>query len=39
MSFTGFSILRSGGHFVHWSKTNLAILKEGHLGNISVELF
>ena len=24
----------SGGHFVHWSGTVLAILEEGHLSNI-----
>ena len=30
MSFKGFSIFGSGGHFVQWSRTILAILVEGH---------
>ena len=28
----------SGGHFVQWSKTILAILVEGHSRNISMKL-
>ena len=36
ISFKGFSILSSGSHFVQQSKTNLAILVEGHPRNISV---
>ena len=39
MSFKGFPILSSGGHFVQWRGTTLAILVEGHPGDISVELF
>ena len=39
MSFQGFSIFSSGGHFVQQSRTILAILVEGHPRNISVELF
>ena len=39
MSFKGFSILSSGGHFVQRSITTLAILVEGHPRNISVKLF
>ena len=39
MLLKGFSIFCSGGHFVQWSGTILAILVEGHLGNISVKLF
>ena len=39
MSFKCFSIVRSGGHFVQWSGTILAILVEGHHRNISVKLF
>ena len=27
----------SGGHFVHWSGTVLAILVEGHLNNIPMK--
>ena len=34
-----FSILSSDSHFVHPSKTILAILVEGHPKNISVKLF
>ena len=33
------SILSSDSHFVHPSKTILAILVEGHPKNISVKLF
>ena len=32
-----FSIFSSGGHFVHWSGTVLAILVEGHLSNIPMK--
>ena len=39
MSFKGFSIFSSGGYFVQWSETILAILKEGHPRNISMKLF
>ena len=39
MSFKGFSIFSSGGHFVKWSGTILAILVEGNSRNISVILF
>ena len=39
MSFKGFSIFRSGGHFVQQSGTVLAILVKGHQRNISVKLF
>ena len=39
MSFTGFSIVSSGGHFTQWSDTILAILVKGHPRNISVKLF
>ena len=31
------SIFSSGGHFVHWSRTVLAILVEGHLSNIPMK--
>ena len=31
------SIFSSGGHFVHWSGTVLAILGEGHLSNIPIK--
>ena len=34
-----FSIFGSSGHFVQWSVTILAILVEGHPGDISVKLF
>ena len=27
----------SGGHFVHWSRSVLAILVEGHLSNIPMK--
>ena len=33
-----FSIFSSGGHFVQWSGTILAILVEGHPKNFSVKL-
>ena len=36
---TVFSIFSSGGNFVQWSGTILAILVEGHLRNIPVILF
>ena len=39
MSYKGFSIFSSGGHFVQWSERILAILVEGHPRNISVKLF
>ena len=39
MSFKGFSIFSSGGHFVQRSGSILAILIEGHPRNISVKLF
>ena len=39
MSFKGFSIFRSGGHFVQLNGTILAILVEGHARNISVKSF
>ena len=39
MSFKGFSIFISGGHFAQHSVTILAILVEGHPRNISVKLF
>ena len=39
MSFKGFSFFTTGGHFVQWSETILAILVEGHLRNIPVKLF
>ena len=39
MSFKGFSIFSSDGHFVQWSRMILAILIEGHPRNISVKLF
>ena len=32
--YSSFSIFSSDGHFVHRSKTVLAILVEGHLSNI-----
>ena len=35
----GFSCFSSGGHFVQWSKTILAIFVEGHSRNISIKLF
>ena len=39
MSFKGFSIFSSGGHFVQRSGTILTILVEGHQRDISVKLF
>ena len=36
-SYSRFSIFSSGRHFVHGSGTNLAILIEGHLSNISIK--
>ena len=39
MSFIGFSIFSSGGHFVQRSGTILAILVKGHPRNISVIFF
>ena len=39
MSFKGFSIFSSGGHFVQQSGTILEILVKGHERNISVKLF
>ena len=39
MSFSGFAILSSGGHFVLWSGIIIAISVEGHSRNISVKFF
>ena len=40
MSFKGFySIFSSGGHFIHWSRTILAVLAEGHPRNIPENYF
>ena len=36
-NYLRFSILSSGGHFVHRSKTVSAILVEGHLSNIPMK--
>ena len=36
-NYSLFSIFISGGHFVHWSRTVLAILVEGHLSNIPMK--
>ena len=36
-NYSRFSIFSSGGHFVHWSGTVLAILVEGHLSNIPMK--
>ena len=36
-NYSQFSILSSGGHFVHRSETVLAILVLGHLGNIPMK--
>ena len=36
-NYSQFSIFSSGGHFVHRSKTVLAILVEGHLSNIPMK--
>ena len=35
-NYSRFSIFSSGGHFVHWSGTVLAISVEGHLSNIPI---
>ena len=35
--YSRFSILSSGGHFVHRNGTILAILVEGHLSNIPMK--
>ena len=37
--FKGFSIFSSGGQFVQWSRTILAVLVAGHPRNIPEELF
>ena len=37
MLFKCFSIFSSGGHFVQWSGTILAILVDGHPRHISVK--
>ena len=39
MSFIGYSIFSSGGHFLQQSGTILASLGEGHQRNISAKLF
>ena len=39
MSFKRFLIWSSGGPPVRWSETVYAILKEGIMGNIHVELY
>ena len=39
MSFKRFFIWSSGGPSVQWSRTIYAILKEGIMGNIHVELY
>ena len=36
-NYSRFSIFSTGGHFVHRSKTVLAILVEGHLSNIPMK--
>ena len=36
-NYPRFSIVSSGGHFVHRSETVLAILIEGHLSNIPMK--
>ena len=36
-NYSQFSIFSSGGHFVHQSKTILAILLEGHLSHIPMK--
>ena len=36
-NYSGFSIFSSGGHFIHRSKTILAISLEGHLINIPMK--
>ena len=37
MLFKGFSVFSSGGYFVQWRGTILAILVQGHPRNISVK--
>ena len=37
MSFKGYSIFSSGGHFVRWRGTIVTILVEGHLRNMPVK--
>ena len=39
MSFQGYGIFSSGGHFVQWIGTILAFMVEGHSRNISIKLF
>ena len=39
MSFKGFSVFSTSGHFVLQSAMILALLVEGHPRNISVKLF
>ena len=39
MSFKGFSISSTGGHFVQWRGTILAIYVQSHPSNISVNFF
>ena len=36
-NYSQFSIFSSGGHFIHRSKTILALLVEGHLSNIPMK--
>ena len=36
-NYSQFSIFSSGGHFLHRSKTILALLVEGHLSNIPMK--
>ena len=36
-NYSRFPIFSSGGHFVHRSRTVLAILVEGHLSNIPMK--
>ena len=35
--FKDFSIFSSGGHFVYWNETILALLVRSHLGNIPMK--
>ena len=37
-NYSRFSIFSTGGHFVHGSKTILAILVEGHLSHIPMKI-
>ena len=37
MAFKDVYVFSSGGHFVHWSSTILAILLGCYLGNITVK--